>query len=64
MSEGGLLALSALGGWPGANLAQHYLRHKSKKTSFRAAHWVMVLLNLGGFGLLASTGLLRWETWF
>jgi len=62
--ESGLLVLSAIGGWPGANLAQHYLRHKSKKTSFRFAHWTMVCINLVAFYLLASSGLLSVEVWF
>jgi len=64
VSEGGLLMLSAIGGWPGANLAQHYLRHKSKKMSFRFAHWTMVFLNLAAFYLFASHGHLRAEAWF
>lgn len=64
VSEGGLLMLSAIGGWPGANLAQHYLRHKSKKMSFRFAHWTMVFINLAAFYLLGSIGMLRAEAWF
>ena len=58
VSEGGLHLLGLLGGWPGANLAQHYLRHKSKKASFRVKHWVMVCINLSTFTFLASNGLL------
>lgn len=64
VSEGSLLMMSMLGGWPGANLAQHLLRHKSKKFSFRFAHWTMVFLNLIAFGFLASLGMLRTEAWF
>ena len=63
VSEGGLHLLGLLGGWPGANLAQHFLRHKSKKTSFRVKHWVMVCLNLGVFAFMASNGMLRLEYW-
>lgn len=63
VSEGGLHLLGLLGGWPGANLAQHVLRHKSKKTSFRVKHWVMVCLNLGVFAFMASNGMLRLEYW-
>ncbi len=61
VSEGGLHLLGLLGGWPGANLAQHFLRHKSKKTSFRVKHWVMVCLNLGVFAFMASNGMLILE---
>ncbi|MFP5482186.1 MAG: DUF1294 domain-containing protein [Gammaproteobacteria bacterium] len=63
VSEGGLHLLGLLGGWPGANLAQHFLRHKSKKASFRVKHWVMVSLNLGAFAFMASNGMLRLEYW-
>jgi uncharacterized membrane protein YsdA (DUF1294 family)/cold shock CspA family protein len=44
-SEGTLLFLGLAGGWPGALIAQESLRHKSKKTSFRAEFWVTVLVN-------------------
>jgi len=44
-SESTLHTLSLLGGWPGAALAQSFLRHKSKKTSFRVTYWVTVIAN-------------------
>ncbi|BHH84965.1 DUF1294 domain-containing protein [Desulforhopalus sp. 52FAK] len=43
--ENTLHFLSLLGGWPGASMAQGYLRHKSKKFSFRFIYWVTVILN-------------------
>ena len=53
-SESTLHALSLLGGWPGAAVAQSFLRHKSKKFSFRATYWVTVIINCGCFSWLAS----------
>jgi uncharacterized membrane protein YsdA (DUF1294 family) len=44
--ENTLHLLALLGGWPGALLAQHWLRHKSSKKSFRRVFWVTVLANL------------------
>lgn len=44
-SESTLHTLSLLGGWPGAALAQSFLRHKSKKVSFRVTYWIMVIAN-------------------
>lgn len=44
-SESTLHTLSLLGGWPGAAIAQSFLRHKSKKTSFRVTYWVTVIAN-------------------
>ena len=43
-----LLLLGLLCGWPGAVLAQQWLRHKSSKTSFQLQFWFMVLLNVAG----------------
>ena len=48
-SEQSLLALGLLGGWPGGLVAQHLLRHKSSKASFRQAFWGTVVLNVGAF---------------
>ncbi len=45
--ENTLHTLSLLGGWPGARIAQSFLRHKSKKNSFRFIYWVTVIVNCG-----------------
>lgn len=52
--ESTLHALALAGGWPGALLAQQFLRHKSTKQEFRQVFWVTVLLNIAGLVLLAS----------
>jgi len=52
--ESTLHLLALLGGWPGAILAQQWLRHKSTKASFRAAFWGTVVLNIAGFVVLSS----------
>jgi uncharacterized membrane protein YsdA (DUF1294 family) len=44
-----LLLLGLAGGWPGAVLAQQWLRHKSAKQSFQARFWLTVLVNAGVF---------------
>ena len=41
-----LLLLGLIGGWPGALLAQHWLRHKSTKPSFRRKFWFTVVINV------------------
>lgn len=60
--ESTLLLLGLLGGWPGAILAQQFLRHKSSKASFRSAFWGTVVLNVGAFVVLSSPwgGAWRW----
>jgi uncharacterized membrane protein YsdA (DUF1294 family)/cold shock CspA family protein len=45
--ESTLNGLALLGGWPGAWIAQHAWRHKSRKTSFQVAFWSAVLVNVG-----------------
>ncbi len=47
-----LLALAC--GWPGALLAQQFLRHKSTKAEFRRVFWATVLLNVAALVLLCS----------
>lgn len=44
-AENTLHLLGLLGGWPGAWFAQHILRHKSSKESFRATYWTTVVLH-------------------
>lgn len=46
VSEFKLQLLSLVGGWPGALLAQQWLRHKSSKGRFKFILWLMVLCNL------------------
>jgi len=52
--ESTLHALALAGGWPGALLAQQFLRHKSTKQAFRQVFWATVLLNVLAFVVLAS----------
>jgi uncharacterized membrane protein YsdA (DUF1294 family)/cold shock CspA family protein len=55
--ESTLHLLALVGGWPGALLAQHRLRHKSAKASFQIVFWATVLLNCGSLGFfLTSAG--------
>ena len=54
ISESTLHLFSLIGGWPGAAIAQSQLRHKSKKTSFRAMYWITVVINCGILGWLLT----------
>ncbi|MBC7456101.1 MAG: DUF1294 domain-containing protein [Massilia sp.] len=55
-----LLLMGLACGWPGALLAQQWLRHKSSKAAFRARFWATVGLNVGAFAWLAApSSLLR-----
>ncbi len=51
--ESTLLILGLVGGWPGALLAQQWLRHKTSKQSFQRKFQLTVALNLGAFVWLA-----------
>ena len=57
-SEGALIFMGIMCGWPGAIVAQQLLRHKTTKPSFRVMHWFSVGLNLA-FLLFIGTPLLR-----
>lgn len=54
--ESTLHLLELFGGWPGALLAQRFLRHKTSKTSYRVTFWTIVALHQ----LLALDYLLDW----
>lgn len=54
VAEGTLHGLAILGGWPGALLAQQFLRHKSAKREFRQVFWATVVLNVVGLLVLVS----------
>ncbi|MDB5893793.1 MAG: cold-shock DNA-binding domain [Rhodoferax sp.] len=41
-------------GWPGALLAQQWLRHKSSKREFQVVFWATVLINVAGFVALQT----------
>ena len=45
--EGTLHLVEALGGWPGAYLAQQTLRHKTAKLSYQVAFWLIVAAHVG-----------------
>ena len=49
-----LLLFGLAGGWPGALLAQHVLRHKTAKRSFRFAFRASIVVNLLGLVALTS----------
>ncbi|MBZ0092152.1 MAG: DUF1294 domain-containing protein [Sulfuricellaceae bacterium] len=46
VSEQTLHLMAALGGWPGAALAQRACRHKTRKASFQAVFWLTVAAHL------------------
>ncbi len=52
ISEQTLHAFSLAGGWPGALIAQRWLRHKSKKATFQATFRVTVAVNIAALAWL------------
>jgi len=53
--ESTLHFLSLAGGWPGAAIAQQFLRHKSSKREFRNVFWITVAINIGALMWLYSS---------
>lgn len=49
-----LLLLGLVCGWPGALLAQQWLRHKTAKRAFQRMFWCTVVANIAGFLWLSS----------
>ena len=58
--ENTLHVLALAGGWPGALLAQGWLRHKTVKAEFRAVFWTTVVFNIAAFLLVVSPQGLAW----
>jgi len=59
--EAMLLWLGAVGGWPGAIVAQQVFRHKTVKPSFRVLFWLTVAANAAAFAwaVMAAGGVVR-----
>lgn len=47
-----LQLLSLLGGWPGALIAQQWLRHKSQKRRFIVVLWLCIFGNVSVIGAI------------
>jgi uncharacterized membrane protein YsdA (DUF1294 family) len=46
--------LGALGGWPGALVAQHVFHHKTRKLEFQIVFWLTVVSHVGVVSWLAT----------
>src|SRR5512137_1245638 len=57
VAEWHLHLLEALGGWPGAFLAQRRLRHKCSKASYQTVFWLIVL----AYQVVAIDSLREWR---
>lgn len=53
ISEGDLLGLALIGGSPGALLARHWFRHKTRKQPFSTLLLLILVLQLGALAGLA-----------
>jgi uncharacterized membrane protein YsdA (DUF1294 family)/cold shock CspA family protein len=51
ISEAALHLTEALGGWPGAFVAQRTMRHKTVKAQYQATYWLIVVAHVGFWGL-------------
>lgn len=59
VAESSLQGLAFIGGWPGALLAQYFLRHKSSKQDFISVFLIMTIANLmvlGFYVYVVATG--------
>lgn len=59
-SESTLHILGLFGGWPGALVAQQWLRHKTAKAEFISTFWVTVALNLVGLVAVHTPSMRAW----
>ncbi|HEX5702302.1 MAG TPA: cold shock and DUF1294 domain-containing protein [Pyrinomonadaceae bacterium] len=53
-NEWTLVMLGLIGGWPGALVARHWFRHKTRKVAFRVGYWLSVVLNVTGVAWLIA----------
>lgn len=53
-NEWNLITLGLIGGWPGALVARHRFRHKTRKVAFRIGYWLSVGLNVAGLAWLIA----------
>lgn len=53
-NEWTLITLGLIGGWPGALVARHRFRHKTKKVPFLVGYWLSVGLNVAGLAWLIA----------
>lgn len=53
-NEWTLITLGLIGGWPGALVARHRFRHKTKKVAFRVGYWLTVGLNVAALAWLVA----------
>jgi uncharacterized membrane protein YsdA (DUF1294 family) len=51
--ENTLHMLELLGGWPGALIAQQWLRHKTAKVSYQVIFWLIVMGHVVFWGWVA-----------
>lgn len=54
VSEANLHLVGVVGGWPGALVARHAFRHKTRKQPFRSVFWVTVVINCVALVLLVA----------
>lgn len=53
-NEWTLIILGLIGGWPGALVARHRFRHKTRKLAFRIGYWLSVVFNVAGLAWLIT----------
>ncbi|HEX6189907.1 MAG TPA: cold shock and DUF1294 domain-containing protein [Pyrinomonadaceae bacterium] len=53
-NEWALITLGLIGGWPGALVARHRFRHKTRKVAFRLGYWFSVGLNVAALAWLIA----------
>lgn len=56
-AEATLHLCEMLGGWPGALVAQQWLRHKSRKRSYQIRFWIIVAVHLAVWAWLGANWL-------